>query len=59
MTGTLELTDGSRHQDTKIMTFKRKDKGCPKLAGDEGKTRVSEAAPEYKKWTCNTLRAST
>lgn len=40
----------SGHQDTKIMTFKRKDKGCPNLRRD---------TPEYKKRMRNTLRTST
>lgn len=43
-------------QNSKIITSKRKDKSCPK---SERRTRVSEAAPENKKWTSDTGTAST
>lgn len=56
--GTLELTDGLGHQDTKIRTFKRQDKGCPELAGKEGRPAHQRQCQNVKDRQSNTFSSS-
>ena len=56
--GTLELTDALGHQDTKILTFKRQDKGCPESAGKEGRPEHQRQRWNIKNGQSNTFSAS-